>query len=79
MLFRSAKYNSINLSNYTLGDVFGNIINEEGIEELLRSGAGPTYSYPRFTDGSHYAVYKLNSADPTETLKISTVGFASVL
>ncbi len=34
-----AKYNSINLSNYTLGDVFGNIINEEGIEELLRSGA----------------------------------------
>lgn len=74
-----AKYNSINLSNYTLGDVFGNIINEEGIEELLRSGAGPTYSYPRFTDGSHYAVYKLNSADPTETLKISTVGFASGL
>lgn len=74
-----AKYSSINLSNYTLGDVFGNIINEEGIEELLRSGAGPTYSYPRFTDGSHYAVYKLNSADPTETLKISTVGFASGL
>lgn len=73
------KYSSINLSNYTLGDVFGNIINEEGIEELLRSGAGPTYSYPRFTDGSHYAVYKLNSADPTETLKISTVGFASGL
>ena len=76
---KPAKYNSINLSNYTLGDVFGNIINEEGIEELLRSGAGPTYSYPRFTDGSHYAVYKLNSADPTETLKISTVGFASGL
>ena len=74
-----AKYSSINLSNYTLGDVFGNIINEEGIKELLRSGAGPTYSYPRFTDGSHYAVYKLNSADPTETLKISTVGFASGL
>lgn len=74
-----AKYSSINLSNYTLGDVFGNIVNEEGIEELLRSGAGPTYSYPRFTDGSHYAVYKLNSADPTETLKISTVGFASGL
>lgn len=74
-----AKYSSINLSNYTLGDVFGNIINEEGIEELLRSGVGPTYSYPRFTDGSHYAVYKLNSADPTETLKISTVGFASGL
>ncbi|MCI7770993.1 MAG: hypothetical protein MR496_05120 [Eubacterium sp.] len=74
-----AKYNSINLSNYTLGDVFGNIVNEEGFEELLRSGAGPTYSYPRFTDGSHYAVYMLNSADPTETLKISTVGFTSGL
>lgn len=74
-----AKYNSINLSNYTLGDVFGNIVNEEGLEELLRTGAGPTYSYPRFTDGSHYAVYMLNSADPTETLKISTVGFTSGL
>ena len=74
-----AKYNSINLSNYTLGDVFGNIVNAQGLEELLRSGAGPTYSYPRFTDGSHYAVYMLNSADPTETLKISTVGFTSGL
>ena len=74
-----AKYNSINLSNYTLGDVFGNIVNEEGFEELLRSGAGPTYSYPRFTDGSHYEVYMPSSADPTETLKISTVGFTSGL
>lgn len=74
-----AKYNSINLSNYTLGDVFGNIINEEGIEELLRSGTGPTYSYPRFTDNSNYAVYLLNNSDPTETLKISTVGFTSGL
>lgn len=74
-----AKYNSINLSNYTLGDVFGNIVNEQGLEELLRTGVGPTYSYPKFTDGSHYAVYMLNSADPTETLKISTVGFTSGL
>ena len=74
-----AKYNSINLSNYTLGDVFGNIVNEEGLEELLRNGAGPTYSYPRFTDGSNYAVYMLNSADPSETLKISAVGFTSGL
>lgn len=74
-----AKYNSINLSNYTLGDVFGNIINEQGLEELLRSGTGPTYSYPRFTDNSNYAVYLLNNSDPTETLKISTVGFTSGL
>lgn len=74
-----AKYNSINLSNYTLGDVFGNIINEQGLEELLRSGIGPTYSYPRFTDNSNYAVYLLNNSDPTETLKISTVGFTSGL
>lgn len=74
-----AKYNSINLSNYTLGDVFGNIVNEEGLEELLRSGTGPTYSYPKFTDGSNYAVYMLNSSDPSETLKISTVGFTSGL
>ena len=74
-----AKYNSINLSNYTLGDVFGNIVNEQGLEELLRSGTGPTYSYPRFTDNSNYAVYLLNNSDPTETLKISTVGFTSGL
>ena len=74
-----AKYNSINLSNYTLGDVFGNIVNEHGLEELLRSGTGPTYSYPRFTDNSNYAVYLLNNSDPTETLKISTVGFTSGL
>ena len=74
-----AKYNSINLSNYTLGDVFGNIFNEQGLEELLRSGTGPTYSYPRFTDNSNYAVYLLNNSDPTETLKISTVGFTSGL
>ena len=74
-----AKYNSINLSNYTLGDVFGKIVNEQGLEELLRSGTGPTYSYPRFTDNSNYAVYLLNNSDPTETLKISTVGFTSGL
>lgn len=74
-----AKYNSINLSNYTLGDVFGNIVNEQGLEELLRSGTGPTYSYPRLTDNSNYAVYLLNNSDPTETLKISTVGFTSGL
>ena len=74
-----AKYNSINLSNYTLGDVVGNIVNEQGLEELLRSGTGPTYSYPRFTDNSNYAVYLLNNSDPTETLKISTVGFTSGL
>lgn len=74
-----AKYNSINLSNYTPGGVFGNIVNEQGLEELLRSGTGPTYSYPRFTDNSNYAVYLLNSSDPTETLKISTVGFTSGL
>lgn len=74
-----SKYNSINLSNYTLGDVFGNIVNEQGLEELLRSGTGPTYSYPRFTDNSNYAVYLLNNSDPTETLKISTVGFTSGL
>lgn len=65
-----AKYNSINLSNYTLGDVFGNIVNEEGLDELLKTGS----EYPEFTDGKNYAVYRTS-----DTLKISTVGFTSGL
>lgn len=74
-----AKYNSINLSNYTLGDVFGNIVNEEGLDELLKVDDSTYDTFPKEIEDrikAGYAVYKIYS---TDTLKISKVGFASGL